>query len=332
LKFLTDTEYAWAVRLKGNEMQIITVVRDKEFYKKCVRNNAHNSGARFVVYDNTKENIGIPTRYNDFLNKYDYADDDWLIFCHEDWETLEDLAPKVQELDKNRIYGVLGTVSNMSNRTKYYTGRTHVSNKDGSCDGQIGTLVPTGTEVDTFDCCALFIHSSLIKKYNIRFDENLNWHHYVEELNIRLREKFNIPSCIIKIESKHWSYGCPLPNAEFERAFNYVRDKFSDSKNVYSNTTVDECVGRYKGKLRRVYEKCLTGRRIFLLGLPVVNQKIDCYATKTYLLDIIPLYRRWRNELKVYLVIIPFLHAKWGSYQTVVKLLGIPVLKLKNRM
>lgn len=313
-------------------MHIITVVRDKDFYNKCVRDNINNAGAKFVVYDNTVDNIGIPARYNDFLDHYDYSDEDWLIFCHEDWETMENLKTKIPALDKERIYGVLGTVAHMDNRTKYYTGRTHVSNKDGSCEGQIGTLVPTGTEVDTFDCCALFIHSSLIKKYNIRFDENLDWHHYAEELNIRLREQFGIPSCIIQIESKHWSYGCPLPNADFTCAFQYVRNKFRNSKKVYSNTTVDECVGPYKGTLRRAYEQCVTGRRIYIMGIPLLKQKMDSMATKTYMFDVIPLWRRWRNELKVYFLVIPFLHATRRPYKTVVKFLGLPIFVSKSRV
>lgn len=236
-------------------MYIVSVVRDFDFYNKCVRNNRFNSGAKFVVYDNTVENIGIPKRYNDFLDNYDENDEQWICFCHEDWQAKEEYISKLSTLNKKCIYGTLGT--DLKKRLfmapiKRYIGQIHVSNKDGTCAGILGKPVPTGTNVDTFDCMAIFIHSSLIKKYHIRFDENLDWHHYAEELCIRLREEHGIRSKIFQIKCKHWSYGVSMPNQGFLDAFNYVKNKFKKTQHIYTNTTIDEVIGKNfaKGVLR----------------------------------------------------------------------------------
>ena len=89
-------------------MKIISVVRDFEMYDRLVRNNPFNKGADFSCFDNRQENLGIAARYNQFLNGYDFADEDWLIFCHEDWEVREAWQPLLERLDKNRLYGVAG--------------------------------------------------------------------------------------------------------------------------------------------------------------------------------------------------------------------------------
>lgn len=81
-------------------MKIISVVRDFEMYDRLVRNNPFNKGADFSCFDNRQENLGIPARYNQFLNGYDFADEDWLVFCHEDWEVRESWQPLLERLDK----------------------------------------------------------------------------------------------------------------------------------------------------------------------------------------------------------------------------------------
>ncbi len=62
-------------------MQIISVVRDFEMYDKCVGANPYNAGAELHPIDNRVENKGIPTRYNEFLDAYDYSKPDWFVFA-----------------------------------------------------------------------------------------------------------------------------------------------------------------------------------------------------------------------------------------------------------
>ncbi|MBP5534334.1 MAG: hypothetical protein J6Y03_02365 [Alphaproteobacteria bacterium] len=272
-------------------MIFISVVRDEKMYRKLVKNNPFNKGATFIAYDNNKENIPIPKRYNDFLDHYDYSKPDWFVFCHEDWETKQNWFSAFARLDKKSIYGTFGTKLkiNGDKAKKLYIGRIEASNKDGTGWAVIGKKVPVGTQVETFDCMCIIIHSSLIQKHHIRFDEQLDWHHYAEELNIRLKEEYNIPSRILQINCRHWSYGVSLPNAGFTKAFNYVKKKFHNTKNFYSNTTIDEAIGPKSLKIKRIlcpksckfmkwlYTNKITkssSHLIRICGIPVYHKKI----------------------------------------------------------
>lgn len=67
-------------------------------YDRLARNNPKNAGDEFVCFDNRKENVGVAERYNSFLDSYDYESPAWFVFCHEDWETKEDLTEKLSGL------------------------------------------------------------------------------------------------------------------------------------------------------------------------------------------------------------------------------------------
>ena len=235
-------------------MIFISVVRNEKMYHDFVTHNPYNKGGEFIAYDNNQENIAIPLRYNHFLDTYDYSKPDWFIFCHEDWQAKQNWLPTVQTLDKKSIYGTFGTKLKIrgNKAKKFYIGQIEASHKDGSCHAVIGKNVPVGTKVETFDCMCLIIHSSLVQKHHIRFDEKLDWHHYAEELCIRLKEQYDIPSRILQMKCKHWSYGVPLPDEGFTKAFNYVKDKFLKTESFYSNTTIDEVIGPRSLKVKRV--------------------------------------------------------------------------------
>ncbi len=85
-------------------MIVVSVVRDFELYERLVKNNSNYADAKFVSFDNSKENLTIPQRYNSFLNAYDYSKPDWFVFCHEDWKLCEQLTFP----SKDAIYGVIG--------------------------------------------------------------------------------------------------------------------------------------------------------------------------------------------------------------------------------
>ena len=54
---------------------------------------------------------------------------------------------------------------------------------------RLGRRVKTGIKVQTFDCQCLIIHSSLINRYKLRFDENLTFDLYVEDFCANANEK-----------------------------------------------------------------------------------------------------------------------------------------------
>lgn len=316
--------------------KIITVVRDKDFYDRFVGTNPFNNGAEFIICDNTKNNIGIPKHYNKYLDKYNYNDEDWLVFCHEDWETKENWLNKLNKLDKNSIYGTFGTKLYKQKKSfqKRYIGNIEVSNKDGSDNGYIGYNVITGETVETFDCMAIIIHSSLIKKYNIRFDENLDFHHYAEELCIRLNEQFGIKSRILQMHCKHWSYGVPLPNKDFSKAFNYVKNKFSNTKNIYSNTTVDEVIGHVNMPIQR----SLSASGIFyaislqtFLDFPIVKFTVSPDRI-IWTLNIfkIPVFKKYYKKFRLYLLFIPILKIRWNDVFGIYLFDILPIIKINR--
>lgn len=317
--------------------KIITVVRDKDFYDNFVKKNLFNNGAEFIVCDNTKKNIGIPKHYNKFLDEYDYTDEDWLVFCHEDWEAKECWLGKLEDLDKNSIYGTLGTkLYKIKNQLeKRYIGKIEVSNKDGSGLGKIGYDVKTNEIVETFDCMVIIIHSSLIKKYNIRFDENLDFHHYSEELCIRLNEEFGIKSRILKMKCRHWSYGCPLPDRHFDKAFNYVKNKFKNTKNLYSNTTVDKVIGKNILSVYRSLEKVDTKINFSLNSLLNFPLFSFCVITNTGEVSLhimkIPVFKKYDDKFRLYLLFIPILKIRYDDIFGIYLLDFLPIMKFKKK-
>lgn len=217
-------------------MVIISVVRDYEMYNRLIKNNVHNKSAIFVDYDNTTENKSIPERYNSFIDSYDYSKEDWFVFCHEDWEIKEKWERRFKYLDKNSLYGPIGVILYSFGKflKLHKIGTIWNSNRENT-DGSItGQYASTGTEVSTFDCQCLIVHSDLIKKYNLRFDENLHWDLYVEDFCANAREKYDIKSRIMNLHCQHYSFG--NIQQRFYDNFHYLKNKYKGAKYAYSST------------------------------------------------------------------------------------------------
>lgn len=224
-------------------MQIISVVRNVSLYNRLVKSNHFNRGAEFCCFDNNQENKGISERYNEFLDNYDYSNKDWLVFCHEDWEIQENWQKKLEKLDKESLYGPIGCklVDTPNLAKRYILGRIFNSQKDGYSCLSVGENSPTGTTVGTFDCQCLLVHSDLVKKYKLRFDEKLSFDLYTEDFCINAAENFAISSKIFKLKCQHYSYGDVQPR--FYEGIKYLQQKYSDAKGVYSCTVDNVLIG-----------------------------------------------------------------------------------------
>lgn len=77
--------------------------------------------------------------------------------------------------------------------------------------------------VSSVDCCCLIVHSSLISKYNLRFDENLNWHMYAEEFCINAQITHKITSKAAQFNCFHLGEG--KLNDDFHNCAKYVKEK-----------------------------------------------------------------------------------------------------------
>ena len=263
-------------------MIFVSVVRDFAMYDRLVRNNPSNAGAEFVAFDNNAENKTIPVRYNSFLDSYDYSKEAWFVFCHEDFQFLEPIAPKLESLDKGTIYGVFGAKLRVPG-----VGLQIDSNKDGSDMSFRGAPVSGPTTVDTIDCACLIVHSSLVAKFGLRFDENLTYDLYTEDFVIAAKEQYGIDTKVLPIRSHHYSYGNVVQR--FHDQLRYLNDKFATASRVYVTTTC-YAIGNASGlqavtdlinSRHRIPRKWLFYRKVShagrvtvkVLGIPVVSLK-----------------------------------------------------------
>ena len=246
--------------MKSNVV-IISVVRDGEMYDHCVRRNPFANGHTLCPLDNTRENKTIPVRYNEFLNSYDFAVPAWLIFCHEDFELKQAVDPLLEPLDKNVLYGPIGARTDVRWHLLYtwrLIGQIVESTKDGSNERHIGTPYPTGTPVETFDCQCLIIHSDLIKRTGLRFDENLSFDLYIEDFCINAKENHGVPSQVLAVECQHWSGGTVRERYYHQEA--YLNKKHPHC--CYTGTS-SYSIGK-PGVVRRLNEAMKRGIRRFL--------------------------------------------------------------------
>ena len=214
------------------DVYFISVVNNYDLYNKCLKNNSfvkYPSNYHLVVYDNTKENVFISKRYNSFINSYNYRNEAWFVFCHCDWQPMEDMNAKLKYLDKGAVYGTIGSIANFING-KVYTelvGMCYERRRDGSDFRILGNYAKTLELADTFDCQVIIIHSSLIQKYNLRFDENLKWDLYVEDFCINAKTKYGIKSYIIPFYACHWS-GYHITPPSYYESLTYINKKYPD--------------------------------------------------------------------------------------------------------
>lgn len=223
-------------------MVIISVVRDFGMYDRLVRNNPFNQGATFYPLDNRQKNEGVPVCYNRFLSQYDYSEEEWFVFCHEDWEIQEDWMARVEQLPKESLYGPIG--ARVALRKKIVLGQIVNSGKDGTGARWIGNPFRTGGITGTFDCQCLLVHSSVILRTGLRFDPNLLFDFYVEEFCIHARERYGVLSRIVALACQHYSFGTIRPR--FFEAVEYVRKKYPAPRVCYSSTAKTVLIGKPK--------------------------------------------------------------------------------------
>ena len=199
-----------------DRIAIVSAVRDFAFYRKCVEENPMLDGCEKTVFDNRTENMPLPARYNEFLDSFDYSRPAWIVFCHEDWEATEPVAPVLSRLDPGSVYGVAGAT--VERRAFFFArwkfiGDIESCNRDGSDPGVHGLPAPPGTACDTVDCVCLVVHSSLVQRHSLRFDPEMTFDLYAEDFCIlvllkRLDVRFDVNLVPAELElSSHFLVG-----------------------------------------------------------------------------------------------------------------------------
>jgi hypothetical protein len=192
------------------------------------------------------ENIAITKRYNDFidanvLSESSENQDFWCVFTHQDFGFMEDVDLVLKKLSKDCIYGAIGV--------KIFRGIFFGKKEDNKIGFKTTLKLILGMvlqgqndfnlkkyahraffqpKVDSIDCCCIMLHSTLIKKYNLHFDENLNFHMYAEELCYRSKKDYKIKTKIAQLKCFHLGRG--VLNEEFYNSAQYLKDKFNIKK------------------------------------------------------------------------------------------------------
>lgn len=222
--------------------KIICVYNKQDFFEKVVKICEFHQNCEIIGYDNTIENTAITKHYNHFIKENIMQNTDsedigfWSVFMHQDFAFREDINLALENLDKNYIYGPIGVkfLSPIIHRTEegfdpsklIILGK--IAQRMNSQFIYFGEEVKEPTTVDAIDCCCIIMHSSLIKKYQLLFDENLNFHMYAEELCYRAKKDFGIETKVTQLGCFHLGMG--VINQEFRDSAQYLKDKFKINK------------------------------------------------------------------------------------------------------
>lgn len=208
---------------KKEDITFVCVSNNDLIYKSTVLSSYYITQYPIIKYDNIKNNLPVPVRYNNAIAEFIDANyDGWIFFIHNDFSILEDINNIVNDLDKNSIYGSIGAI--LENGKKKLYGEILQGHEDKLI--KHGIKIDKPTKVDTVDCQCIFFHSDLIKKYNLRFDENiiLDFHQYTEEFCLNAKNIHNINTYVTPFLCKHTSWG--TLNAGYYKAEKYLVSKF----------------------------------------------------------------------------------------------------------
>lgn len=221
--------------------KVICTFNNQEIFDKVVKNNEYVKDAELLAFNNIEENVEITKRYNTVLAEIansKESEDCWCVFIHQDFGFMEDLNSILSKLDKNCINGAIGVkifkgiFFGKNYKSKKWGFKTELKLTYGMIlQGDNGfNFKPHGRKLyfpmkaNTTDCCCIILHSSLIKKYNLRFDENLSFHMYAEELCYRAKKDYGVCTKITQMNCYHLGVGSL--NQEFDDSVNYLKNKF----------------------------------------------------------------------------------------------------------
>lgn len=249
-------------------LTIVSVVRDFEMHKKCIGGNNFCKNAKIIALDNRRNNKPIPALYNHFIDALAPGTQQWIIFCHEDFQFLEDFSGKINALDKNFIWGPIGVrltyessliPGGVPNLT--LCGTIYESKKDGRHRHRVGA--GGNDDIHTLDCQCIIVHSSLLQKTGLRFDEALTFDLYAEDFCAQAHERHGIKTKIFPILCQHWSGG--TLTERYFRQLEYLNGKYPRSEYP---STVGYSFGRGPCLARRIQRYIMSIIRPYRIKQP----------------------------------------------------------------
>lgn len=224
-------------------LTVVSAVRDAACHRRCVRENPHLRGARFVAFDNAARNVPIPERYNAFVETMP-ADTEWILFAHEDFEVLEDPRPLLRTRPTWFPLGLIGTRF-VGEALILPFGRVQDCARDGSGLRTVGAWRWVGRllgdMVENFDCCGFFVHADLFRRLGLRFDPRCAWDLYAEDFCFQFILRTGHLARLLPLRARHWSRG-DARCARFLATRDYLSRKYRD--HGFAGGTCTLCVGQ----------------------------------------------------------------------------------------
>lgn len=206
---------------------LVSVVRDEAMYRRCIAANPFCADCELLKIDNRAQNETIPVLYNRVLDGLVCSVPRWIFFAHEDFEPLERVDVRaVADLDVTRLYGVIG--GRLVPRKRWllggvwggaFYGQVLQSEKNGTDLKSVGNPKPLDTVVETVDCQFLAVHSSLVSRHRLRFDERLSFDLYAEDFCLNALLSYGIETAIWPIRAWHHSPGNVQPRFFRQKAY-----------------------------------------------------------------------------------------------------------------
>ncbi|MDU4249505.1 hypothetical protein [Pseudomonas sp.] len=187
-----------------NDIKIVSVFINEVMFRNFFDTNTCLLGYDLHGVDNRTTKLGLPSIYNSYIEKF-LEQDVWLFFVHEDFEIKESLDI-IFELDHKVIYGTFGV--RMDSPPPIGFGSHTCSNKDGSNAVKVGVPLSMPELVQSLDCQSILLHTSLLREFpELRFDENLTFDLYAEDLCLRGGCELGIPIKVFPLIFQHYSHG-----------------------------------------------------------------------------------------------------------------------------
>ncbi len=220
-----------------DEIVFVCVSNNEHMYQRCVGASSFMTNHRIIKYDNSKNNVPIPTRYNSAISELlGSGYQGWIFFIHNDFAIMENILPIVKRLKRDALYGAIGAI--LDNGKKKIYGEI-LQGHDGGLITH-GKKINSPTPVDTVDCQCVFFHSEIVRKFPLRFDEAapLDFHQYAEEFCLAAKIQTGLQTYAVPIKCKHLSWG--RIDESFDRAIKYINSKHTTIRWAGTCTHLDK--------------------------------------------------------------------------------------------
>lgn len=165
------------------ECCVITPVEDCERYERCLLRNPATAGCLHVMLDTAPGDPTLAARCNSFLDAYNYDRPTWFLFCPESFEPKDSVRDALIA----------------ANRLHVYHAPVRPFFSPFSVTANAGTL---------------FIHTELLARSTLRFDETLPFRHSLDALR---QQAATLGVCVERLPVRAVDYSCRDADPELRR-------------------------------------------------------------------------------------------------------------------